>query len=426
MQLSIYSKTPYAKELSYLLAKNPNNLYERTEKGHAVRFVYHTLAEEEMYATIFVTPDPLALVYNEQAYDITHYINDRGFATSSIFLSLIRKALGTALNGKPKEEYATFAEQAFPLQFEFGPVSTKLSDTEIVELFEPLGYSVEFDTISEQKRARFIKISGNTTLKRALHQLFVLIPVMDDYKHYFIDEKERERLERYGEGWLHTHPKKDFILKKALRFQHLIGEAPRIKKDSLNRQRYEAIVEKVKQVAHKTVVDLGAGEGKLTALLSEIPTIRELIAVEPSASEIKKATHRFEGLETAVLPKIQWGSLFYWDESLRGKDVMILCEVIEHINEERLPKIMDMLLHDYEPNTLIITTPNAEFNKVYELEEMRHEDHRFEWTREQFECWCFEMNKHRLYDLQYFGIGAQDAVYGTPTQMCIFKRREEK
>ena len=424
MQLSIYSQTPYAKEISYLLAKNPNNLYERTEKGHAVRFVYHTLTDNELYATIFVTPDPLALVLHEQAYDITHYINDRGFAVSSIFLSLIRSALGTALNGKPKEEYVSFAEQAFPFTFEFGPVATGLTNIEITDLFEPLGFTVDIEAISEQKRARFIKITGTTTLKNALQQIFVLIPVMDDYKHYFIDEKERERLERYGEGWLEVHPKKEFILKKALRFRHLIGEQPRVKKESLNQQRYEAIVEQVKYVAHKTVVDMGAGEGKLTALLSEIPTIQELIAVEPSASAIKKATKRLDELELAVIPKIQWGSLFYVDESLSGKDVMILCEVIEHINEERLPKIMDMLLYTYAPTTLIITTPNAEYNNIYALEEMRHDDHRFEWTREQFTTWCHAMNRYGVYSLTFHGIGAHDVTYGTPTQMCIFKRVE--
>ncbi len=83
----------------------------------------------------------------------------------------------------------------------------------------------------------------------------------------------------------------------------------------------------------------------MTALLSEIPTIQELIAVEPSASAMKKATKRFDELELAVIPKIQWGSLFYVDESLSEKHAIILCEVIEHINEERLPKIMDMLLY---------------------------------------------------------------------------------
>ncbi|WPK13406.1 methyltransferase domain-containing protein [Lysinibacillus louembei] len=425
MQLSIYCKTPYAKEISYLFAKNPNNVHERHEKGHAVRFVYHKLTDNEVEATIFVTADPLALTQNERAYDITHYINDRGFAASSIFLSLIRKMLGTALNGKPQEQYAEFAEQVFPLTFEFGPIATALSNTEITELFAPLGFQVEIETISEAQRARFIKINALTTLKQALQQIFVLIPVMDDYKHYFIDETERERIERYGEGWLKQHPQKDFIYKKALRFRHLIGSEPNVKgKVTLNTQRYETIVAHVKELPHQSVVDLGAGEGKLSALLSELPTIQELIAVEPSEAAIRKATRRFEELDTATIPQIQWGSLFYYDHTLVNKDVLILCEVIEHINEERLPKIMAMLLQQYAPKALIVTTPNADYNKVYELEEKRHDDHRFEWTRQQFESWCAEMISNTSYTTAFYGIGEQHPTYGTPTQMCIFKRTE--
>ncbi|WP_107840841.1 methyltransferase domain-containing protein [Metasolibacillus meyeri] len=425
MQLSIYCNTPYAKEISYLFAKNPNNVHERHEKGHAVRFIYHKLTDHEVEATIFVTPDPLALTQQERAYDITHYINDRGFATSSIFLSLIRKMLGTALNGKPQEQYATFAEQAFPFTFEFGPVATSLSDEEITQLFAPLGFQVDIEAISEAQRARFIKISAFTTLKQALQQIFVLIPVMDDYKHYFIDETERERIERYGEGWLEQHPKKDFIYKKALRFRHLIGSEPGITtKISLNTQRYEAIVAQVKKLPHQSVVDLGAGEGKLTALLSELSTIQELIALEPSEAAIRKATKRFEALDTPIIPQIQWGSLFYYDQTLANKDILILCEVIEHINEERLPKIIAMLLQQYAPKALIITTPNADYNKVYALEEMRHDDHRFEWTRQQFENWCAEMVQNTPYMTSFYGIGEHHQTHGTPTQMCIFKRTE--
>ena len=425
MQLTIYCETPYAKEISYLFAKNPNNLHERHEKGHAVRFVYHKLTAHEVEATIFVTPEPLTLVGHERAYDITHYINDRSFAASSIFLSLIRKMLGTALNGKPQEQYVAFAEQAFPFTFEFGPIATELTNEEIQQLFTPLGFSVEIEAISAAQRARFIKISALTTLQQALQQLFVLIPVMDDYKHYFIDEAERERLERYGEGWLEQHPEKDFIYKKALRFRHLINAQPTsTAKPLLSTQRYEAIVEQVKKLPHQSVVDLGAGEGKLTALLSELSTIQELIAVEPSEAAIRKATKRFEELDTVIMPRIQWGSLFYHDYTLAHKDILILCEVIEHINEERLPKVMSMLLQQYAPKALIITTPNADYNKVYKLEEMRHEDHRFEWTRQQFESWCAAMAQNTPYSTTFYGIGEQHTAHGTPTQMCIFKRTE--
>lgn len=234
MQLSIYTKHADARAVSHLLAKNPATVYERQVKGHAVRFVYHTMTDDELYATMFVTPNALALVKDNEAFDITHYINDREFAVSTIFLSLIRSALGTALNGQPKEDYVQYAQMAFPFTFEVGPISTTLSDDELKQLWEPLGYTVTIQAMSEQRRARFVQLTNTITLQRALQQLYVLIPVIDDYKHYYIDERERERLENYGQGWLDTHPLRDFIYKKALRFKSLLPVEPTKTKPSLN------------------------------------------------------------------------------------------------------------------------------------------------------------------------------------------------
>nr|WP_316046563.1 hypothetical protein [Planococcus glaciei] len=143
MQLTIRATGENAKMVSYLLAKNPNNIYERNQKGHLVRMFYSKFNAEELEATIFVTPDPLEMLQNKSnSYDITHYINDREFAVSSIFCSFIRSALGTALNGQPKEEYSEWVGHRFPLALEFGPVSSSLSDKQLEELFKPMGYEV--------------------------------------------------------------------------------------------------------------------------------------------------------------------------------------------------------------------------------------------------------------------------------------------
>ncbi|MEG0258608.1 MAG: methyltransferase domain-containing protein [Lysinibacillus sp.] len=429
MQLTIKAQGENVKAISYLLSKNPDNLYERREKGHNVRLVYHDISDTSLSATIFVTPDALALVQNDNALDITHYINDREFAVSSIFLSLIRSALGTALNGKPKEEFSKWVSHTFSFSFELGPVASTMTNEDIQCLFEPLGYNVLIDAINDKNRARFMTLTADITLQRALQHLFVLIPVLDDYKHYFIDELEVEKLERYGEGWLVTHPLKELIYKRALRFSHLYeSNAPTQKSTaSLNSLRYEKIVQTIEQLLKKaSIVDFGSGEGKLSSLLAHVEGVHELLAVEPNAVAMKKAVKRFDALENVlVMPKPTWGSLFYFDARLQQKDVIVLCEVIEHIDEERLPKVMALLLTQYSPNTLIVTTPNAEYNAVYELDEMRHDDHRFEWTRAKFQQWCHDMNTDEHYELSFTGIGELHEQYGQPTQMCIYTKREE-
>lgn len=446
MQLTIRATGENVKSISHLLSKNPNNLYERNQKGHLVRFFYSKFTENELEATIFVTPDPIELIQNKtNSYDITHYINDREFAASSIFLSLIRSALGTALNGQPKEEHIEWVEHPFAFTLELGPLNSALTDRQLVELFEPMGYEVKIIRpelhysfrLKESSQVRMISLSGNQTLQNSLRHLFVLIPVIDDYKHYFIDEKEIEKLERYGEGWLEEHPLREVIYRRALRFKEVyslvenasagVSRTEPVKKSRLNELRYEKITETAETLHPKTVVDFGSGEGKLAVKLGFVSGIREILAVEPSEIEITKAKKRFEkakGQEAFVEPETLWGSLFYYDERLKDKDLMILCEVIEHIDEMRLPKVFDTLLHLYCPKSLIVTTPNREYNEIYDMaEHFRHDDHRFEWTRKEFRSWCNERNNKGIYELEFTGIGEEHPEQGAPTQMCVFKRK---
>ncbi|WP_427137686.1 3' terminal RNA ribose 2'-O-methyltransferase Hen1 [Psychrobacillus psychrodurans] len=445
MQLTIRATGENVEVITYLLAKNPNNIYERNHKGHYIRMFYNVVTETELELTIFLTPDPLVLVNNSSnAYDITHYINDREFAVSSIFISLIRSALGTALNGQPKEEYIKWVDHRFPFVFSFGPVATELSEQDTRNLFEPLGYDVDIEyaetdysfRLKEKSSACYITLSGHTSLQKGLQQLFLLIPVLDNYKHYFIDESEIEMLKRYGEGWLEDHPQKEFIIRKALRFKEIYSQLEeqdnsdkQIHPIRLNELRYEKIVDLVKKLPMKnTIVDFGSGEGKLSAQLGFVEGVQEIFAVEPSETARSKAQKRFEKLKDKkgfVEPIMIWGSLFYFDERLKNKDVIILCEVIEHIDEERLPKAMDLILEQYYPSSIIITTPNKEYNHVYEMtESLRHNDHRFEWSREEFKEWCLRMNHSERYVLTFEGIGNEDETYGFPTQMCTFTRKE--
>ncbi|MDN4492919.1 3' terminal RNA ribose 2'-O-methyltransferase Hen1 [Ureibacillus aquaedulcis] len=448
MQLTIRGTGQDVNVLSYLLAKNPNNLYERNVSGHLVRMFFSKFTDDEVEVTIFVTPDPIELSRNNsEAYDITSYINDREFAVSSIFCTFIRTALGTALNGKPTEEYEPWVNHPFSLQFSFGPVASQLTDNELLDLFQPLGYDVaitygEVDYRMDFKRvstARYITLEGMTTLQMGLRQLFVLIPVLDNYKHYYIDEKEVGKIERYGEGWLDQHPLREFILRRALRFEELYNlvekqTVPELKtetepKSRLNDLRYERIVRRVNQLNFReSIVDFGSGEGKLSEKLGFVDGVKEILAVEPSESENLKALKRYEKVvqkENFVMPKQVMGSLFYYDERLKNKDIMILCEVIEHIDEDRLPKIMRIILQEYRPRVLLLTTPNQEYNAVYGMDEgYRHPDHRFEWTREEFQTWSKKQDEESKYDISFEGIGEEHEQYGTPTQMAVFTRRE--
>lgn len=482
MHLILKARGAGAGAVSRLLAKNPHNVYDRTEKDARVRIVYITDTESETEVLIHAEPDPVDLVRGTpNGYDITQYINDREFVTSSLFCSYIRSALGTALNGKPKEDYLQWVEHPFDMELSFGPVASDLSDRVVEELFSSLGYTVtlERDELSytfdlkNNSTVRRIRLSGQVTVQNALRQLFLLIPVLDNYKHYFISEDEIDKIKRYGEGWLENHPLKELIVRRTLRFSELIrkyehqegnlsvsveraggvnqisdkginesddgiqdtsaGELERSESPvRLNELRYRAITEVVAALPSKRrIVDMGAGEGKLSARLAYISGVESILAVEPSGQSRLRAMERFAKLEdrsgVVAMPEPVIGSLFYFDEQMQNQDVMILCEVIEHIEAYRLNGIMETIMSDYRPDVLLVTTPNKEYNEVYAMEQdsFRHHDHRFEWTRAELAAQCEEWALKGNYDFEIRGIGECAEGYGQPTQLVIFERRKE-
>lgn len=491
MHLILKASGADAEVVSHLLAKNPLNIYDRVDKGVRVRMVYTAATENETEVLIHAEPDPVDLVRGTpDGYDITQYINDREFVTSSLFCSYIRAALGTALNGKPKEDYVQWVNYAFELELKFGPVASDLPDKVVEELFSPLGYSVSVERgelsysfdLKNRSTVRHIILRGRNTVQHALRQLFLLIPVLDNYKHYFISEDEIDKIKRYGEGWLDAHPLKELIVKRTLRFAELIrqyerqegalsasfeqergighiseaviqevnvehredGEQEQRGSESvsdgsqseppvrLNELRYRAITDVIAALPVKRkIVDMGAGEAKLSARLAYIPGVEAILAVEPSGQSRLRAMERFAKLEgrsgVVAMPEPIIGSLFYFDEQMQNQDVMILCEVIEHIEEYRLNGIMDTIMNEYQPEVLLVTTPNKEYNEVYAMEQenFRHHDHRFEWTRAELASRCEEWTQHGNYGYEIKGIGEHVEGYGQPTQLVIFERRKE-
>ena len=104
---------------------------------------------------------------------------------------------------------------------------------------------------------------------------------------------------------------------------------------------------------------------------------------------------------------------------------MTIVEVVEHIDAERLDMFAQVVLGEAAPATVIVTTPNREYNVHFEgvgETELRHGDHRFEWTRHQFASWAAEVGGRHGYAVTHSGIGPDDPVTGPPTQMVVFSR----
>jgi len=197
----------------------------------------------------------------------------------------------------------------------------------------------------------------------------------------------------------------------------------------LNELRLQAVVSALKESGAKRVLDLGCGEGHLLkALLSE-KQFDEIVGFDVSyrVLEIAKERLRLERLAPMQRErvKLMHGALTYRDKRLAGYDAAAVIEVIEHLDKQRMAVFERVLFECAKPSTVVVTTPNAEYNVKFDrlpAGKYRHRDHRFEWTRQEFESWAQNVAGRFGYRVQFLPVGPADPVVGAPTQMGVFIR----
>jgi 3' terminal RNA ribose 2'-O-methyltransferase Hen1 len=327
------------------------------------------------------------------------------------------------------------------------------------KLFAPLGYTLQavrhpldphFPEWGESPYYT-VTLTNTLTVQALLSHLYVLIPVLDNEKHYWIGQHEVEKLLEKGEGWLAAHPEKEFITKRYLRYigsltrqalarlldeegdaQSTEEEAPTSeealeKPISLNQQRLVSVVEQLKSNGAKSILDLGCGEGRLLRLLLKESQFEHIVGMDVSYTALERAKDRLHVDEMSPRQKARidllHGSLMYRDTRLEGFDVAAVVEVIEHLDAARLQAFERILFECIRPQTIVLTTPNIEYNVRFEnlaADALRHHDHRFEWTRQEFQDWSDRMTEQYGYTVTFHPVGPEDADVGAPTQVAVF------
>jgi 3' terminal RNA ribose 2'-O-methyltransferase Hen1 len=327
-------------------------------------------------------------------------------------------------------------------------------------LFEPLGYKVAAERLPLDEQYPdwgespyfTVTLQSNTRLHDLLTHLYVLVPVLDNDKHYWVGEDEMEKLLRHGEGWLAAHPEREMIADRYLKHQRSLARealARLVEEESaepdpleaqpereeeaverpirLNDQRQGTVLAVVKQSGAKRVLDLGCGEGRLLRSFLEDPGFEEIVGMDVSYRSLEAAQER---LRLDRLPPRQrarirliHGSLTYRDQRLAGYDAATVVEVIEHLDPPRLAAFERVLFEAARPKTVVLTTPNAEYNVRFAslpAEKLRHKDHRFEWSRAEFQSWARRVAERFGYSVRFMPIGPEDPEVGSPTQMGVF------
>jgi 3' terminal RNA ribose 2'-O-methyltransferase Hen1 len=462
MLLTISTTHQPATDLGYLLYKNPSEVQSfKLSFGSAHVFYPETNAQRCTVALV-LDIDTIDLVRGRrdgQALD--QYVNDRPYVTSSFLSVAIAQVFGSALSGKSRERQ-DLANTPISLEAKIAALPCTEGEDFLRRLFEPLGYHVDVtgfpvdSHFPEWGQSSYFNVSltGTKRLSELLSHLYVLIPVLDDGKHYWVGDDEVEKLLRHGKDWLATHPHRDIIAKRYLRHQrslandalarlsegeaqdpdsseekHATEEAALEARISLNEQRVNSVVAVLKRISAKRLIDLGCGEGNLLKALMKEREFERIVGMDVSNRALDIAEQR---LGIADLPdhqkeriKLLQGSLIYKDKRMEGFDAATCIEVIEHLDPYRLNTFEKVLFQFAQPRTVILTTPNIEYNCKFERlpnGQFRHKDHRFEWTREEFKTWANRVAREHKYSVEFSPVGTTDDVVGPPTQMAVFSK----
>ena len=459
MLLTITTTHKPATDLGFLLHKHPDKFQSVDLSIGKAHIFYPESSKDKTTVALLLDIDPIDMVrgaknMSGKGFSLGHYINDRPYVASSFMSVAIAKAFSTAMNGKCSKK-PELVEIKMPFEVKISVLPAPQGGEILIEkLFEPLGYKVEIDRhILDDKFTEWgyskyftLKLSQTITLRELLSHLYVLIPALDNDKHYFVSQDEIDKLLEKGKGWLSNHPEKETITRRYLRnLRSLSREAlerlnqgeeveeieaesenteAKKRKETLQQKRLGLVLEKLKRSRAEKVIDLGCGEGKLLRILLKDKQFKKITGMDVSYNELSKAKDRLHWDELAPRQKerieLFQGSLTYKDKRLEGYDAAAIVEVIEHLDENRLPAFERVVFEFAKPKTVLLTTPNAEYNRMFENAGFRHTDHRFEWTRKEFESWGKGVARRNNYQVEFLPVGEVEEKVGSPSQMGIF------
>ncbi|MES2709935.1 MAG: 3' terminal RNA ribose 2'-O-methyltransferase Hen1 [Verrucomicrobiota bacterium] len=486
MLLQLTTTHSPATDLGFLLGKNPARCQTFDLPFGKARVFYPEASAERCTAALLVEVDPVGLVRTQRrdaGGGLDQYVNDRPYAASSFLSVALASVFGSALGGRSRER-PDLTGTALPLEATLSAVPARGGEGLLRRLFEPLGYTVmtarlpldpQFPDWGDSPYYR-LTLSAERPLREFLSHLYVLLPVLDNDKHYWVGDDEVEKLLRHGGDWLAAHPERDLIARRYLKHSRALtnealaqladgdeavvqaAEAPPPpageensgftpentanpetpetaavievpeKGPTLNEQRLASVLAVLKASGAARVLDLGCGEGKLLKLLLKEKQFTSITGMDVAHRTLEIATERLhlDRLSEAWQKRIQLiqGSLIYRDDRLAGADAAAVVEVIEHLDPPRLAAFERVVFGCAKPGTVVITTPNREYNVKWETlpaGKFRHRDHRFEWTRAEFQAWSARVAAAFGYEVQFRSVGPEDPEIGSPTQMGIFR-----
>ncbi|MFM9593081.1 3' terminal RNA ribose 2'-O-methyltransferase Hen1 [Streptomyces scabiei] len=470
-----------ATDLGFLLHKHPDRTQAFSTSYGKAHVLYPEADVERCTAALLLEVDAVALVRRGKGKGrggapdaaLAQYVNDRPYAASSLLAVALNDVFSSAVRGQCKAR-PELPEQTRPLRVEIPALPARGGPDLVVALFEPLGWTVTAEPVAldsafpEWGASRYVRLvleSESLTLAEALRHLYVLLPVLDDAKHYWVSSDEVDKLLRAGEGWLPAHPEHKLITSRYLSrrwsltrqamerlelvrlaeaddseveaIDNAVAESTDGEPDGEEKptplavQRRDAILAALQESGAARVLDLGCGQGQLVQALLKDVRYTEIVGTDVSMRALTIAARRLKldrmGERQAARVQLFQSSLAYTDKRLKGYDAAVLSEVVEHLDLPRLPALEYSVFGSARPRTVLVTTPNVEYNVRWEslpAGHVRHGDHRFEWTRQEFRTWAAAVAGRYGYEAAFVPVGPDDPEVGPPTQMAVLTRRD--
>lgn len=465
MLLTITTTHQPATDLGFLLHKHPERFQSFELSFGQAHVFYPEVSEQRTTVALLLDVDPVGMVRGkgrDQSFLLAQYVNDRPYVASSFMSVAISQVLSSAMSGRCKDRPELFTTP-IPLSARIEVLPVRGGEGFLQRVFEPLGYTVEATRhILDEQFPEWgdspyfsVTITGTKTLSDLLTHLYVLIPVFDNQKHYFVGDDELEKLLENGQGWLASHPEKEQITRRYLKnrsslyreaLARLVEEEvfessdetnPKDQREeslekslSLNDERHGVVLAALRSSGARSVLDLGCSEGRFLRHLLEERQFDRIVGLDVSVQALQRAAQRlgYDRLPPKQRERIELihGSLIYRDQRLAGFAAAAVIEVVEHFDPPRLSAFERVLFEFARPKTVVLTTPNQEYNSMWETlpaGQFRHPDHRFEWTRAEFQTWASGVATTHGYSVRFLSIGPEDAVVGSPTQMAVFEHK---
>jgi 3' terminal RNA ribose 2'-O-methyltransferase Hen1 len=468
MLLTITCRGENATDIGYVLRKRPGRLlrFDRNKNTIGVLMYWPRVEDDLCQFAMQLDIDPLDMSPRRPgaiaASNLFDYVNDRPYATSRLMGSAIAWFLREALYDRPLPEGAPddVRERVFDLEARiFAFEERGLAK----DAFEALGYETDVTPhVLDDEHPSWglspyadVRVRKNETVTELLQHLHVMLSALPKpSKNESATKEVAERLLRVSGTWLADHPMRNKLVWRYLSYDRALASdvmdklacttsedtasdgatsddatdaEPKAKHVPLHTQVLDTVSAIIRESGCTSVLDAGCGDGKLVRLLLGIEQVERIGAADVSATSLRRLQSKLTERRRTAMPDnldVFQASVTMSDDRLRGYDAICAIEVVEHIDPRRIRDLERVVFEESGASLIVVTTPNREYNRVYGIPSdlLRHPDHRFEWTRDEFARWVTHVCETYGYTSDMRGVGEVDEAAGQPTLVATFRK----